>query len=631
MSTVKWRFPGNNFTTESGLDTADMETFKKDPISSLARELVQNSIDARKDLNQAVVVEFSSFEIDSDDIPGKDRIVDELDSCIVEWADHKKIHGQLVKMKDAIKKPQTTCLRVSDFNTKGLLGVSGTEKKAFYLLTKGSGISNKEGTAGGSKGIGKYATFVASAFNMVFYSTVTADCEVGYQGICKLCSAPLNGTEEKTQGIGYYGMDEKNQPIQEQFSLEKGFSRTKDNTGTDVYIMGFRKEQMWMKDVITKILDSFIVAIAFRELEVIVQDIKINADTLSSIVYSDEYILRQSKKSIVAQYELLTHSEAIRTIIEIEGLGKAKLYLRGYQRENIEMATHDCVMIRYPYMKIKNLNRVSTIPCSAMCIIENNKLNELLRDIENPQHTDWEVKRILDESKRAEMKDIIRNLQKLILNKIEEHLLVDNVAESEFEGASEYLPNMSETGEGTKKETKTIEEPIVLKPKVNRIIEKSGTVENEHGLSNQPDIGTLTEGETSPLPTGSNEGKDGVPHDSPETGAKKDGEGDILTRQPLIGIQYRFFVVDKSKGHYVVSFTSPYDESDCEMSVRLIDDSGGKSKINIIGCKMNGISCEVKDNTIVGISLFKDRPARFELYTDLSRLFACEVNLYAYR
>lgn len=38
MTTQKWRFPDNNYTSENGLDTSDMEMFKKDPVSSLARE-----------------------------------------------------------------------------------------------------------------------------------------------------------------------------------------------------------------------------------------------------------------------------------------------------------------------------------------------------------------------------------------------------------------------------------------------------------------------------------------------------------------------------------------------------------------------------------------------------------------
>ena len=61
MNEKMWRFVGNNYATETGLDTADMETFKKDPISSLAREICQNSLDARLDTSKPVTVEFSNF------------------------------------------------------------------------------------------------------------------------------------------------------------------------------------------------------------------------------------------------------------------------------------------------------------------------------------------------------------------------------------------------------------------------------------------------------------------------------------------------------------------------------------------------------------------------------------------
>ena len=54
-----WRFPGNNHTDEKGLNTTDMETFMKDPMSSLAREICQNSIDARIE-GQTARIEFNS-------------------------------------------------------------------------------------------------------------------------------------------------------------------------------------------------------------------------------------------------------------------------------------------------------------------------------------------------------------------------------------------------------------------------------------------------------------------------------------------------------------------------------------------------------------------------------------------
>ena len=35
----KWRFPSNNYGPENGLDTGDVETFKKDPDAALATTL----------------------------------------------------------------------------------------------------------------------------------------------------------------------------------------------------------------------------------------------------------------------------------------------------------------------------------------------------------------------------------------------------------------------------------------------------------------------------------------------------------------------------------------------------------------------------------------------------------------
>ena len=79
-------------------------------------------------------------------------------------------------------------------------------------------------------------------------------------------------------------------------------------------------------------------------------------------------------------------------------------------------------MIRYPYMKIKDISRISSLPCSAMCIIQDDKLNETLRNVENPQHTDWEFKRIddkdLQDEVRAIYSDLLGQIKSLSLIKI---------------------------------------------------------------------------------------------------------------------------------------------------------------------------------------------------------------------
>ena len=101
-----WRFVGNNYAYENGLDTADMETFKKDPIASLARESCQNSIDAKKKGEKKVKIEFKTFDIEKEKIPGYDRLKAEIENCkqYKKMQENNKEYEQLNDMSKAINK-----------------------------------------------------------------------------------------------------------------------------------------------------------------------------------------------------------------------------------------------------------------------------------------------------------------------------------------------------------------------------------------------------------------------------------------------------------------------------------------------------------------------------------------------
>jgi hypothetical protein len=186
MNDIIWRFPGNNYAGENGLDTSDIETFRKDPLASLARESCQNSIDARLDQSKPVIIEFHSFDVKSNAIPGYKSLLNQIEVCRDYKINNKKDHDALKRMVKNAKKDNICCLRISDFNTKGLSDVMTLdEKSSFYLLTKGSGITNKTGSSGGSKGIGKFASFVTSEFNTVFYSTII--CQFKCNNSCECC------------------------------------------------------------------------------------------------------------------------------------------------------------------------------------------------------------------------------------------------------------------------------------------------------------------------------------------------------------------------------------------------------------------------------------------------------------
>ena len=71
-----WSFPTATDDYEGkGLNDSGIETFNDDCLKGLAREICQNSLDARsKDApkGEPVTVEFCRFNISSDKFPGKD-------------------------------------------------------------------------------------------------------------------------------------------------------------------------------------------------------------------------------------------------------------------------------------------------------------------------------------------------------------------------------------------------------------------------------------------------------------------------------------------------------------------------------------------------------------------------------
>lgn len=627
-----WRFKGNGYTADNGLDTSDMETFKKDTFSSLAREICQNSIDARNDSKLPVRIEFKTFDVQRESIPGIEEVTRQIQACIDTWPTDQKLNKQLRDMYTYANSKNITCLRISDFNTTGLCGVSNQEDDtAWHYLIHGSGLSNKSQSSGGSKGIGKFATFVTSYFNTVFYSTKTIDGETGHEGICKLCSAKMENTTEKTQGIGYYGSSDENRPISDELSLDPSFKRNDNEYGTDIYIAGFKALDKWKEDIISKTLDSFMYAIVFDQLEVMVDGIAINSSTVKNIVYSD-YIKKQFKKSVKSQYLLLTDTENRFVDTIHTDLGNVTLYLLGFGKDDEDVATNSCVMIRYPYMKIKELTKISSIACSAMCIIEEGKLHQALRNVENPQHTDWEFDRIDDLPVRNELKGIYKQLKNEIINTISEHLIKSDNTTTDLEGAAEFLP--SGGGENKSKEQqekkKILDKPQLKKKVKQKKFNANASVIDERGDGVEMDIGVFdNEGENILATSGTNEGKHGpFKLGSEQKGGSPNDDGHIIAKPaPLRGMSYKFFCVNKKERKYVVTFISDFDESEATLVMYALDDSNGREQVQISKCLLNKEPAKVINNS-VQMRLKHGQRYTLEMITNQSELFAAEVKVY---
>ena len=636
-----WRFPDNNYTNENGLDTSDMEMFKKDPVSSLAREICQNSIDAAYG-EKPVRVEFSLFQIPRESVPGIDALTEQIEACYEYKKDSPKEGPALRELKKSINKDQITCLRVSDFHTTGVVGAKTNERGTpFYNLTKGSGVSDKGGSSGGSKGIGKFASFVVSTTNTVFYSTRANDDSRAYIGISKLRSTPVGDDPDLlTMGIGYYGVDKKNFPILEELQLDSNFSRGDEEYGTDVYIIGFNNFKGWQSDIIAKTLESFMVAVMRGELEVVVDGIIVNQTTVQEIIYNDKFQAERTKtevREIRAQYELLQDDENVTVQeLQIDEKNSVTVYLKQYGQQDEGNATKHCVMVRYPYMKITYINPGAFLPFSALCIIHENELNKKLRAIENPQHTDWEIKRLRDFPEERRVTQKMKKALETAVNEFIKNILRESSGETtDIEGAGEFLPSQDELGEVNG--NAVTNEQVVVKPvaqvktqtpKTAKAGEAGETYEFSEGeLVENGEPGKMPKKKPKPKPNPNPDPKP-EPKDGNEIGP---GKKPVLKKVPLSGMRYRTVVTNKTDGKYDCIFTSLYDESNCEFSIRLCGEAADKYPIDIIAATIDGVDCTIEEGKIMGMKIEKGKTYKISYSVNSNEMFASEVILNAYR
>src|SRR5438874_4991958 len=90
MPNLSWTFAKNEGGRDSGLHDAGVETFKGNFDRYLAREMIQNSLDARHDPNKPVFVKFELLQLSRSDVPDMDGLKGTLARCAEYWSHDKK-------------------------------------------------------------------------------------------------------------------------------------------------------------------------------------------------------------------------------------------------------------------------------------------------------------------------------------------------------------------------------------------------------------------------------------------------------------------------------------------------------------------------------------------------------------
>lgn len=629
MKSYNWSYPKNDYGQRQGISDSGIETFKGNIEASLAREICQNSLDAALP-NQRVRVEFKLFNILKNSFPGYEEFKEAINKAEFSWKNHKdgKVHRFIEGAKKALNEEEIPFLRISDFNTTGLLGSNQPINSDWANLIKSSGTSDKHSTAGGSFGIGKFATYAASALRTVFYSTKDSENIEATQGVARLVSFNVNDTtEELTQGIGFYGIKEKHDRIPKHISLDSEFER--NSSGTDIFIAAYIERIDWNIRIIHEILSGFLVAIEKGSLEIVVENDLISKETLNEYVSNNIRVIRSKKPDVLAQYLVLTHPETHWQNVKMIDEDDVRIGIL----LDIEDASNSKIsMIRKPWMKIQDQKGTSSsyLKYSGVFLMQGQNLNSVMRKAENPQHTKWESDRIEnDPTQRSLAQDLIRLFKKEITKMIQTLISKGNEAETDIEGASNYIP-MIEEGNQNKKTSKSGHIANVLyktddKANVSETMsERQEKIETEAFMS-----ATYTEGDEVYINDvhGGGKSKENLPGEFPR-GIEDDENEKIKVPQSSGKYQLRLFSPNGNHNELLLVMKNQLNYAHIDIGIKKVDEDGNGIQTKIIEAILNEENLEIKNGRIKNIPLTQGL-FKIKIFFDEPIPFSAEVQIYA--
>lgn len=608
----KWYFPLSSHGQIKGLKDSGIETFKGERLSSLSREIIQNSLDAKKDDEKAVRVELKYFYINKESFPDREGFENNLKESLLEIKELKDKTSRIFfeKALEAIKQEKIPFVRISDFSTKGLTGSDQRKSSNWNNLVRSSGISDKGDEAGGSFGIGKNATFTCSEFHTVFYSTLDIENKQACEGVCNLISVYNKNASDYTQGIGYYASDSKNNPIKKQANFDLSFTR--ETHGTDIYIAGFKfSEEDFEKEILKEVLNNFLYAIYKGTLVVEINNKIIEKSSLGKNINLNRSLL---KKETYELYDLLEDEKTIwHTDFNTDDAEEALLGLcidpEGSRRISA---------IRKPWMKITYYDGFSrTVDFKGTFIAQGGKMNAILRKMENPQHNKWELDRLEGIERRLGNK-LLSAIKKYINDKI---LLLNSFKNIEFlelEGAEEYIKLIDD--ETSKKQEKIKDKVLDVKVKSNPVSKTTQSIQTIGEFEAYIDDSGGDEAFDSSTNLGGGSGEIPAEGEIPEA---KTGHKVSITRNQIK-------LARSSKDNtYKLFYKSSKDRSTVSMHVFPLDEEGKKinNVLNILEAKSQGKSLEISGNLIKNIVMEKS-VLNIKFKTNISKSLSLGVDIY---
>ncbi len=677
---LDWYFPplmgGNDNDSANG---SGIDLFTTDPLGNLSREIIQNSLDARKG-NAPVIVELCEYETDSpSDVPAYGELMEHIQKWIEgnPADDSIAIDHELQFHQKALTALRSEgpirWLRASDFHTKGLDGIDdpNNKRKPWYLFVKANGQNAKGALSGGSKGLGKNAIFANSQIHTIFVETM-AECGRASIGIAKLSSIeddPTSHSPEKKRGVGYLTESGSRYapPIPDVLHLQKNYERTE--LGTDLFIPCFLADEDWVKQVVTEAIYSFLPA--FHDGDLILrikslngEEIEVSKENLFKIIRDDRYIVKKKKKEIGTYWGVLSSDRTTKLTYTSKPGFEMTLLVRSEAND----FTNKVLAYRYGtkmrVCSVPNVNSYTNF--TGILLIQGEEICARLRSLEDATHSKWPAtkwrdtgytKEQIEEATNAYIDFVCKQMENFGISKDSEESDFDwaknegfssNENDPEFYGGSSGEDGLPSSDFGFLRDKRKPE------PK-KKPLKRRGTVPDDDGDASAfvdaegiiiPNAPEESPGEVvePPLPIPSSpiepnedepsqrnpldEGQNSLENDD-DPSSSKDKKGQKKLRKQIATAFCKMPAQDPRVGSYLLIFSPKRSGKNVKIEVL----QAGTGKINevpeVISATYLDLNLEIKGN-----SFFMDEIAQGEKYiipltVNVTRNCVWEVNIYA--
>ncbi|CAM3698618.1 hypothetical protein [Parendozoicomonas haliclonae] len=400
---------------------------------AVVRETGQNTLDnPRTDAEGPIRMVFELATMNTKDIPGIEGLRKHLDA-VAEQTEHQQGHDRMVKAAALSKEETIPVLRISDYNTTGLTGNESLASKGSPIsrLTRGKGGSSDD-ERGGSFGIGSAVGPMASDLCTVIYTSIPEDTRDSVMaGYTRLATHSLNDVSYRAEGY-FTKLD-----CQDDFKYQRPAPKIepfseRTEPGTDIYILGYRmtEKDPQLERVRDAMIDNFMAAI--KEGHLVVEGIAqgnhwtLDADTLPKFA--------KNLPEANAFYQALQDPNPAETTIT--NVGNVRLYIN--IDDSLEKKLHTVTM-RAPLMKIDTFKHNSlSAKYAAVLVCDSTEGNKYLRQLEPPQHHEWDAARDPLNGKK-----VLRDLKTFVREALKERISTDIGDEVTIDGLSRFLPTES--------------------------------------------------------------------------------------------------------------------------------------------------------------------------------------------